>query len=82
MQTKLTLRLEKDLIERIKAYARTRGTSLSRLVAVYFKSLEEQQSDEGELTPVVKELRGVIATSQSAEELVEKYRWHLDQKYR
>ena len=51
-------------------------------MAVYFKSLEEQQSEEGELTPVVKELRGVIATSQSAEELVEKYRRHLDQKYR
>lgn len=82
MQTKLTLRLEKSLIQRAKTYAGTRGTSLSRLVAVYFKSLEEQQSEEGELTPVVKELRGVIATSQSAEELVEKYRRHLDQKYR
>ena len=82
MQTKLTLRLEKSLIQLAKTYARTRGTSLSRLVAVYFKSLEEQQSDEGELTPLVKELRGIITTGQSAEELVEKYRRRLDQKYR
>ena len=82
MQTKLTLRLEKSLIQRAKTYAGTRGTSLSRLVAVYFKSLEEQQSDEGELTPLVKELRGIITTGQSAEELVEKYRRRLDQKYR
>ncbi len=82
MQTKLTLRLDKSLIQRAKTYAGTRGTSLSRLVAAYFKSLEEQQSDEGEFTPLVKELRGVITTGQSAEDLVERYRRHLDQKYR
>ncbi len=82
MQTKLTLRLEKGLIQRAKAYAGTRGTSLSRLVTAYFKSLEEQQSDEGDFTPLVKELRGVINTSQPAEDLVERYRRHLDQKYR
>jgi len=82
MQTKLTLRLEKSLIQRAKTYAGTRGTSLSRLVAAYFKSLEEQQSDEGEFTPLVKELRGILTTSKSAEEMAERYRQHLDQKYR
>lgn len=82
MHTKLTLRLEKDLIEQAKAYAHARGTSLSRLVATYFKSLEKQQSDEEELTPLVKELVGVLATDQSPESLMEEYRRHLDQKYR
>ncbi|HZC00332.1 MAG TPA: DUF6364 family protein, partial [Gammaproteobacteria bacterium] len=36
MQTKLTLRLDKKLIEAVKRYAEISGKSLSQLVADYF----------------------------------------------
>ena len=38
---KLTLRLEGELIERAKLAARERGTSVSRMVAGFFESIEE-----------------------------------------
>ena len=39
MQTKLTLRLEEQLIERAKAHAKKRGKSVSQMVADYFALL-------------------------------------------
>lgn len=37
MKTKLTLRLDEDVIDRAKAYAAARGTSVSGLVEDYFR---------------------------------------------
>ena len=39
MQTKLTLDLEDDLIQQIKAYAHERNKSISQLVTDYFQEL-------------------------------------------
>ncbi|RMH58744.1 MAG: hypothetical protein D6685_11820, partial [Bacteroidetes bacterium] len=43
---KLTLRLDRDLIEAAKRYADEHGTSLSRLVAGYFRALARQTEAE------------------------------------
>jgi len=43
MQTKLTLRLDEDLIEDAKTYAARHGRSLSQLVADYFAALAGRQ---------------------------------------
>jgi hypothetical protein len=45
MQTKLTLRLDAALIEAAKARAAREGTSLSRLVAAYFRGLTEPDAE-------------------------------------
>ena len=41
MQTKLTLRMDDELIARAKAHAKKRGKSVSQLVADYFYVLEK-----------------------------------------
>jgi len=46
MNTKLTLRLDEDLIERAQRYSDATGKSLSKLVADYF-ALIETARDEG-----------------------------------
>ena len=46
MGEKLTLRLDRSLIDRAKAYARARGKSVSRLVADYFTLLEPATTPE------------------------------------
>jgi hypothetical protein len=53
MQTKLTLRIDEELIEVGKILAKQQGKSLSRLIADYLATLEElsQQSDELPLSP-------------------------------
>jgi hypothetical protein len=61
MDTKLTLKLDKHVIERAKLYARHRGTSLSRVVEGYFLGLtRDEDSAARELTGIVAELAGVL----------------------
>jgi len=45
MSKKLTLRLDEDVIERAKAYAAERDTSVSRLVEAYFTAITEKNGD-------------------------------------
>lgn len=45
MDTKLTLKLDSMAIERARRYARSRGTSLSRIVEQYFNSFSSTPDD-------------------------------------
>ncbi len=81
MDTKLTLRIEKKLIAGAKEYAKEKGQSLSEIVENYFKfiSVERTKLKEKQLSPKVRELRGVIKTDDNfdykkilTEELVKK----------
>ncbi len=62
MDKKLTLSLDKKVIEKAKEFARKHQTSLSRMVESYFESLTSGESDdfEIEVTPLVESLCGVI----------------------
>ncbi|MBV8199049.1 MAG: antitoxin [Acidobacteria bacterium] len=62
MNTKLTLKLDQNAIEKAKLYARRRGVSLSRMVEGYFRGLtRDADANPRELTGVVAELAGVLA---------------------
>ncbi|KUG13530.1 hypothetical protein BEI02_12075 [Elizabethkingia sp. HvH-WGS333] len=59
MNTKLTLTIEKSVIEKAKKYAHKRERSLSDLIENYLKALTNDDSkNENDLTPTVKSLRG------------------------
>ncbi len=82
MNTKLTLTIEKKVIEIAKAYAKDKGQSLSEIVENYFKFIAEDRvnTDEQQLSPKVKKLRGVIKVEDDfdykeilTEELSKKY---------
>jgi hypothetical protein len=60
MTTKLTLTVEKDVIESAKLYAKQNGRSLSALIENYLKALVQKENPEEELSPKVKELMGSI----------------------
>lgn len=65
MNTKLTLSLEKDVIEKAKIYAKGTGRSLSEMVENYFKSLvstsnNSQENKDDEIDPSLKKLVGII----------------------
>lgn len=65
MDSKLTLKLDKDVIEKAKRFADRRGTSLSRIVESYFSGLSEAEAPvQGELTGVVAELAGILSGAQ------------------
>ena len=62
MNTKLTLRLDDELIASAKRHGAASGKSVSQLVADYFALLGASPADGG-ATPRVRALRGVLAGS-------------------
>jgi hypothetical protein len=60
MDTKLTIKLDDDVIARAKTYAKSRKTSLSRMIESYLDSVTKPESKGIEITPLVKSLSGVI----------------------
>jgi 1-aminocyclopropane-1-carboxylate deaminase/D-cysteine desulfhydrase-like pyridoxal-dependent ACC family enzyme len=60
MNTKLTLTIEQEIIERAKNYAKEKNRSLSDIIENYLKALtkEEQNHKKKELGQVVKSLKG------------------------
>lgn len=70
MQTKLTLRLDESVIRRAKSYAKKQKTNLSRMISDYFDSLQNEASTEEPITPLVRELTGVLPQSIDASKLI------------
>jgi len=82
MNTKLTLTIEKEVIEIAKEYAQEKGQSLSELVENYFKLITatKREIKPSNLSPRVHRLRGIIKTDEKidykkvlTEELSKKY---------
>ncbi|MCP4681945.1 MAG: antitoxin [Desulfobacterales bacterium] len=79
MQTKLTLRLEKRLVELAKEYASAQGKSVSKMVADYFMLLNKTQDTQSdELTPIARSLKGSLGKTQMDES---HYKEYLEKKY-
>lgn len=77
MQTKLTLRLEDELIEQAKKHAKKQGKSLSQMVSDYFKALTKENK-KIKIAPITSSLIGILKSSE-----VDKndYKKHLEEKY-
>ncbi len=60
MDTKLTLKLDQEIIEKAKRFARIRNTSLSMLIENYLQSITSQAEPAGNITPLVKSLSAII----------------------
>jgi Family of unknown function (DUF6364) len=60
MDTKLTLSLDKKIIEQAKKYARRKNTSLSKLIENFLAKVTATDKEDIEISPLVKSLSGVI----------------------
>jgi len=60
MDTKLTLKLDKSIIISAKKYAKEKNISLSKMIENYLQALIVNQVEEGEISPLVESLSGVI----------------------
>jgi len=79
MPTKLTLRLDEELIQRAKSFAKKRGKSVSQIVAHYFASLDKKPREHSmDLTPIVRSLKGTL---RGIDAQVEDYRRHLEERH-
>ena len=80
MNTKLTLRLDDELIASAKRHSAKAGKSVSRLVADYFALIDADDTlRASDLTPRVRSLLGSLSNA-SVDEA--DYRAHLERKHR
>jgi transcriptional regulator of met regulon len=62
MDTKLTLKLDQEIIEKAKQYASEKKISLSRIIENYLNSLtSDKTNDEIQISPFVKSLSSGIS---------------------
>ncbi len=81
METKLTLKLDKNTIDQAKLYAKDNNLSLSKMVEKYFKSLTENKEPKNQITKLVKELSGIIKLDEFKNYKDEQIN-HLMEKYK
>jgi len=79
MATKLTLTVEKSVIERAKSYAKKTGRSLSEIIENYLASLTQERSDT-KLSPKLGKIVGVIKLPNDFDEEAER-RSALEEKH-
>jgi hypothetical protein len=79
MDTKLTLKLDEEIIQKAKIYASEKNTSLSKLIESYLELLVNPQ-DKKEVTPLVKSLSGVLNLPKNHDPKKE-YQKHIKNKY-
>lgn len=60
MNTKLTLTIEREIIERAKKYAQEKNRSLSDIIETYLKKItdNDQKNKDEKLHPIVESLKG------------------------
>lgn len=85
MDTKLTLKLDKFVIEQAKEYASSHKRSLSKIIESYLKSLvsqsQKKDDDDIEISPFVKSMStgiNIPADLNYKEEFLN----HMDEKYK
>lgn len=81
METKLTLRLNKQVIDKAKDYAHIHNISLSKMIESYLESITRQKSVETEITPLVESLSGVIHLDENFD-YKKSYSNYLIEKYK
>ena len=75
-ETKLTIRLPRDLVERTKQYAHKQNTTVTKLITEYLQRIPAASAEQ-EHTPVVRRLSGRLSKKVS----VADYKKHLEDKY-
>lgn len=85
MNSKLTLRMDKELIDAAKRRSEKSGRSVSKMVADYFdvlrkgENLDEEPTVEASFTPTVRLLLGSMKGRSVSEE---DYKVFLEEKHR
>ncbi|WP_298147901.1 DUF6364 family protein [Flavobacterium sp.] len=67
MATKLTLTVEKAIIERAKSYAKNTGRSLSELIESYLENIT-QENYTSDVSPKLKKLVGSVTLPEDFDE--------------
>ncbi len=76
MDTKLTVRVPRHLLENAKRYARENNTTLTELISAYLQRISAEEEPLSN-APIVQRLTGILSPDTS----VTDYKKHLEEKY-
>ncbi len=79
MNRKLTLNIDRTIIEEAKSYAKKNEVSLSSLIENYLSSLTKASNKETKVSPLVESLTGIISSDIDERK---SYRDYLSEKYK
>jgi len=74
-ETKLTVRVPRDLLENIKRYAAENNTTLTNLIEAYLRHIPAQGPLDN--APIVRRLSGMLSQGVTLQD----YKNHLEEKY-
>jgi Family of unknown function (DUF6364) len=74
-ETKLTVRLSRELLDNVKRYAAQNNTTLTRLIEVCFQRISARKPLEN--APILNRLSGILPQDVN----VEDYKNQLEEKY-
>jgi hypothetical protein len=80
METKLTLKLKKNIIDRAKKYANDQEISLSKLIENYLNAITSSADKKKDISPLVKSISGVIKLQDDFDHK-EIYHKSIEEKY-
>ncbi len=80
MNTKLTLKLDSNVVGRAKNYAQSKKTSLSKLVEAYLSFITGEDEKQDDISPLVQSLSGVVKLPKDYDSKKEYIRY-LNKKY-
>ena len=78
MDTKLTLKLDEEIISRAKKYAAEKKVSLSKLIENYLSLVTRESKNRPEVSSIVESLTGIIPSNFDEKK---EYRDYVDQKH-
>jgi hypothetical protein len=76
MDTKLTVRVPRKLLENAKRYASAHDTTLTELISSFLERIPAEE-ESLEKAPIVRRLSGTLSSDVS----ISDYRKHLEEKY-
>ncbi|PKN99500.1 MAG: hypothetical protein CVU43_15140 [Chloroflexi bacterium HGW-Chloroflexi-5] len=74
-KTKLTVRVDQDILNNLKQYAASNRTTLTDLIDAYLRHIPDQ--NPGKHTTIVSKLSGIL----SQDVTIEDYKQQLEEKY-
>jgi hypothetical protein len=80
MDTKLTLKLNKTVIDQAKKYASDHETSLSRIIENYLAAITAESTETEDISPLVKSISGVISVPSNFDHK-DNFHKHLNEKH-
>lgn len=80
MTTKLTLTVEKTVIEKAKSYAKKTGRSLSDLIEKYLESITSDEKNDKDISPKLRKIVGAVKLPKNFDEEKE-MRSYLEKKH-